>query len=265
MLQDPTQLIVPVSEPVGILRAQGNIARAYSLDRQTLDVTGAVFAFRDGLAGINYQFIDYDPPPTDVLAASTLQRKVYGIASGASGEELVIIPTLPPVVGSNPPPPTMVPLWGADATGTPLALTYRTQDAKLYLLDRVEQHGRSARLRLLRITPAGGYATPLRSMPDFRARSVYLSATARGDLLLAKSKEPGSTLFMTLRPTKDGVELAGWLVQQGTLLAPPDARTLPGFSVVMRHRPKGPIHALEIPWSYLATPGKAGELPREWE
>lgn len=225
---------------------------------------GYVADFGDGLVGVDYGLIDYDPPPTRVLAASALQRKVFGVATGPMGEELIIIPTDATLL--NPPPPTIVPVTGVDPDGTPLSLAYSARDAQLYLLDQVQRHGQSARLRLLRMAPTGSYATVLASMPDFRAGSdVYLSVGPRGDLLFARSKDPGSTLFMTLHPTEDSVELTGSLVQQGTLVAAPDSRMVPGFSVVMRHRPKGPIQVPRIPWSYLTAPGKAGQLPPRWE
>jgi hypothetical protein len=106
----------------------------------------------------------------------------------------------------------------------------------------------------------------LASTTDFGAGSdAYLSAMPSGDLLLAESRKSGSTRFTTLHPTRDSVEPTGSLVQQGTLMAPPDSRTAPGISVVMRHRAKGPIQVLEIPRSYLAEPGKAHQLPPGWE
>jgi hypothetical protein len=266
MLEDPTHVLVPVSEPVDMLRAQGYFARAFWVDRQTMNVNGVVAALGGGLVGINYQFTDYDPPPTDVLAASAVQNRVYGVAGGASGEQLIILrPDIVPV-GGTPPVPTVLPLSGIDAGGVPLSLVYRAQDAQLYLLDKVVQRGNPSRLRLLRVTATGGHATVLASTTDFGAGSdAYLSAMPSGDLLLAESRKSGSTRFTTLHPTRDSVEPTGSLVQQGTLMAPPDSRTAPGISVVMRHRAKGPIQVLEIPRSYLAEPGKAHQLPPGWE
>ncbi len=265
MLQDPTQMLVPVSEPVSFLRAGGYFARAYSLDRQTLNVTGVVAAFDRALVGINYQFIDYDPPPTHVFAASAMQNKVYGVAATDSGEQLIVL--LPDIfgLGGTPPPPTIIPLSGIDADATPLSLVYRARDAQLYLID-VQQRAWSRRLRLVRITQSGGAATVLATTPYFRAgSSVYLSATQPGELLLAESKGPGSTLFMTLAPTRDSVELTGWLVKQGSLLAPPDSRGASGVSVAMQHRPRGPIQALEIPGSSFHRPDKPHQLPPGWQ
>ena len=115
-----------------------------------------------------------------------------------------------------------------DADAAPRALVYRAQDAKLYMVDE-KQGAWTSRLRLVRITPAGGVATVLASTPYFRhGGALYLSATQPGDLLLAESGTPGSTLFMTLAPTADSVELTGWLVRQGSLLAPPDSRGASG-------------------------------------
>ncbi len=54
---------------------------------------------------------------------------------------------------------------------------------------------------------------------------MYLSTNDSGELVLAASaSRPGTTLFMTLQPDADGVQLTGWLTKRGTLLAPPDTR-----------------------------------------
>ena len=253
MLTDPALTLVPVSEPASFLRARGNPLRAFALDSETLTLQGYVATSASGLFGVPNRIASGDPPPTQVLAASALQERIYGILDGAQGEELLIIP-------ADGTAPVTVPLSGIDADAVPRSLVYRAQDAKLYLLDE-EQGAWSSRLRLVRITPAAGTATVLASTPYFRhGGALYLSATQPGDLLLAESASPGSTLFMTLAPGDDRVELTGWLVRQGSLVAPPDSRGAAGTSVVMRHRPHGRIDADRNPGQQLPPARQAAPV-----
>ncbi len=258
MLTDPNLTLVPVSEPVAFLRAQQNPLRAYAVESQTLALAGYVGASDEGMYGVPSRPAVGDPPVTRVLAASAMQEKIYGIIGGVEGEQLLVIP-------GDGSPPLQTPLTGIDADAVPLSLVYRAQDAHLYLVDETQRAWWSC-LRLVRITQSGAAATVLASTPYFRAgSSVYLSATQSGDLLLAESKSPGSTLFMTLAPTADSVELTGWLVRQGSLLAPPDSRGASGVSVAMRHGRHGGIQALEIPGDSFRQPDEPHELPLGWD
>ncbi len=250
MLGDPLLTVVPASEPASVLRARSNDLRAFALNNSTFEIAGYVAASTEGVYGVTDLRTHGDPPAASVLTASAIEERVYGVTGEASGERLV-------VVSGDSTPSAVLALAGIDAVATPRAVTYRAQDRQLYLVDEHRQAWFSW-LRLVRISPDNGAATVLAQTPYFRRHdAIYLSANDSGELVLAASaSRGGSTLFMTLAPESDDVRLTGWLVKQGTLLAPPDTRGETGYSVVMRKRRNGPVDAMEIA-------GKSFHRPRD--
>lgn len=256
MLRDTTSTLVAVSEPLALLQARGDyLPRAISVDNTSLQVNGYVLAGGGLVAGVN--FLDYgfvDPPLPRVFAASGLEERVYGISEGPAGEQLVVIPLETTI-------PTLLPITGIATDGVPHSLVYRYRDRQLYLLDE-DRDGRSSWLRIVRIDPWKGTATVLARTPYFRRHdALYLSVTSTGELLLAASaRRPGTTLLMTLDPRESDVRLTSWLVERGTLAAPPDTRGDLGYGILTQDR-AGKLHALDIPASTLHRPATSLPLP----
>jgi hypothetical protein len=251
-LRNPGLALVPVSEPASILAEQQNPLRAIAVNRAALTSPGYVAETPNGVAGFGnarINPIDVDPP--HVFAASATTGAAYAIGGDGHNESLTLVP-----IGGG--PNLTLPITGADTDGTPLSLAYRYVDGQLYLLDE-EQSAWWSSIRVLRIDPNTGDATLLSETPSFRTQTaMYLSVDSSGRLLVAGAADHGSTLFTRFEPDDHGLRFTGWLVEQGTLLAPPDTRGDTAYSAVMQKGGAGEPVALEIDASSFRGPTEEG-------
>jgi hypothetical protein len=249
-LRNPALAVVPVSEPASILAAQQNPLRAIAVNRAALTSPGYIADTPNGVTGFgNARITNFDVDPPHVFAASATTGAAYAVGGDGHSESLTLIP-----IGGG--PNTTLPITGVDTDGTPLSVAYRYVDGQLYLLD--EEHSAWwSSIRILRIDPNTGDATLLSETPSLRTQAaMYLSVDNSGRLLVAGAANHDSTLFTRFEPDEHGLRFRGWLIQDGTLLAPPDTRGDTAYSVIMQKGRGGEPVALEIDASSFRGPSE---------
>jgi hypothetical protein len=248
--------LIPTSEPIPALEAQGADLRAAVLDAATLEPTHLLVDNGNGLGAAPVSGCLPGDPRCDLLgnrsvrAVSGSRRELYIVGTGDDGfERLTVLNLSTKELVDRP-------LGGIDATGHELALTYRLHDDSLYLLDELERNGKR-HLRLSHVKRTG-VAHELALVPYAGVFDrFFLGTTPDGLLALTATRAPaGPSLHLLLRPEAGNVSLAGWMIRAGQVVAV-DARERPGLAVATQAHASAQLRLGDVARSeFHASPPK---------